>query len=380
MESALELCCELIRRPSLTPDDAGCQALIAERLQAAGFQCRQLPFGEVDNLWAERGDSGPLLLFAGHTDVVPSGPPQQWQSPPFEPTVTGDMLVGRGAADMKASLAAMVVACERFVQAQPNHGGRLGLLVTSDEEGAAVDGTARVVEWLQRADKRIDWCLVGEPSSEEQLGDVIKQGRRGSLSGRLTVLGVQGHTAYPQRADNPIHKAVPALTAFIAERWDEGDQHFPPTALQLSNINSGTGAGNVIPGTLTLDFNFRFSPAVSEAELRRRSEALFDAHSLNYRLDWELGGQPFLSTGGKLLTATVAAIRHCLGREPRLSTAGGTSDGRFIIATGAEVLELGPVNATIHQVNEQLRVADIEALTQVYQHIIEQLLGGDREL
>ena len=373
---ALALCCELIRRASVTPEDAGCQQLLAQRLEAIGFRCQHLRFDDVDNLWAERGDDGPILVFAGHTDVVPTGPEQNWQTPPFEPTVKGEWLYGRGAADMKASLAAMVVACERFVRVQPQHRGRMGFLITSDEEGAAVNGTVKVMQWLGQQNKAIDYCLVGEPSSETVLGDVIKNGRRGSLDGVLTVHGVQGHVAYPQLADNPIHRAAPVLTALSSERWDEGDADFPPTSLQISNIHGGTGAGNVIPGELEIRFNFRFSKAVTAAQLQQRTEAILKLHDLNYSIDWKLSGQPFITDRGALIDAMLDSIGAELGQKARLSTAGGTSDGRFIAPTGAQVAELGHINASIHKVDEAVRVDDIEALTRVYQGIIERLLGN----
>ena len=360
--SPLALCRELMHRPSVTPDDAGCQALMIERLAAIGFECTSLRFGDVDNFWAERGQNGPILVFAGHTDVVPTGPEQGWHTPPFEPTVQGEMLYGRGAADMKASLAAMVVACERFVAEQPDHPGRIGFLITSDEEGPAIDGTVKVVEWLRQQGKGIDWCLVGEPSSEGELGDVIKNGRRGSLGATLTVRGEQGHIAYPQRADNPIHRAMPALVALAEEVWDSGNEFFPATSLQISNINGGTGATNVIPGELRVQFNFRYSTAVNAQLLRQRTEGLLDRFDLDYELQWELSGEPFITGEGKLIDAVQESIRDCTGRETRLSTAGGTSDGRFIAPSGAEVVELGPVNATIHKLDEEVRCEDIEVL------------------
>ncbi len=375
MTSALELCRELISRASITPNDVGCQELMAQRLQACGFRCEHLRFGEVENLWAEHGSEGPILVFAGHTDVVPTGPEDAWKYPPFEPTVEDGVLYGRGAADMKASLAAMIVACEQFVAQYPDHPGRVGFLITSDEEGPAIDGTVKVMDWLQQQNKSIDWCLVGEPSSENKLGDVIKNGRRGSLGCEMTVHGMQGHIAYPQLADNPIHRATPALTALAAESWDESTGFFPPTSFQISNINGGTGATNVIPGQLDVVFNFRFSTEVTAQQLQQRTEAILDRHDLDYKLNWNLSGQPFITGSGALVDATVASIEDCLGLPARLSTAGGTSDGRFIAPTGAQVLELGPVNATIHKVDECVRVDDIEALARVYQRILERLLG-----
>jgi len=374
MHRTLDLCSELIRRPSVTPEDAGCQALIMERLAACGFTCTPLRFGEVDNFWALRGARGPLLVFAGHTDVVPTGPLAEWSNPPFEPTVLGDTLYGRGAADMKSSLAAMVVACEDFVAAHPDHAGRIGFLITSDEEGAAVDGTVRVLEWLAERGEALDWCLVGEPSSEAVLGDVIKNGRRGSLNAELRVRGQQGHIAYPQLADNPIHRALPALAALAAEVWDRGNSHFPPTSMQISNIHAGTGAGNVIPGELAVAFNFRFSTEVTDADLRRRTEAILDAHGLDYAVHWSLSGQPFLTPGGVLVEAATASVRAVTGLEARLSTAGGTSDGRFIAPTGAEVVELGPVNATIHKLDECVYTPDLPRLAAIYRGVLERLL------
>ena len=374
MDKTLELCCELIRRPSVTPEDHGCQALMIERLTQAGFDCKALPFGEVSNFWATRGSEGPILVFAGHTDVVPTGPEEQWRSPPFEPTLQDGLLCGRGAADMKASLAAMVVACEEFVAQHPDHGGRIGFLITSDEEGPAVDGTVRVMEYLQEQGDTIDWCLVGEPSSTEQLGDVIKNGRRGSLGALLRVKGVQGHIAYPHLADNPIHRALPALDALAREVWDEGNRFFPPTSMQISNINGGTGATNVIPGELQVRFNFRFSTEVSDTQLRQRTEAILQAHQLDYEIDWALSGQPFLTPSGELVEAAVAGIRTVTGIDTQLSTAGGTSDGRFIAPYGAQVVELGPVNATIHKIDEEVLTADLPRLTAIYRDILERLL------
>lgn len=374
MDKTLELCCDLIRRPSVTPEDCGCQALMMERLEAIGFECTPLPFGEVTNFWATRGDSGPILVFAGHTDVVPTGPEDKWTSPPFEPTLVGDTLYGRGTADMKASLAAMVVACEEFVAAHPGHTGRIGFLITSDEEGPAVDGTVRVMEYLQEHDEQIDWCLVGEPSSTTQLGDVIKNGRRGSLNAVMTIHGTQGHIAYPHLADNPIHRAAPALQALTAELWDEGNSFFPPTSMQISNINGGTGATNVIPGELEVVFNFRFSTEVTDVELRQRTEAILDAYELDYAIKWSLSGQPFLTPSGELVDAAVASIREVTGLETELSTSGGTSDGRFIAPSGAQVVELGPINATIHKLNEEVHAPDLPTLTAIYRGILENLL------
>lgn len=377
MEKTLALCCELISRPSVTPDDAGCQQLMMQRLAALGFNCTPLRFEEVDNFWAERGDSGPILVFAGHTDVVPTGPIEQWRNPPFAPVVTDGMLCGRGAADMKGSLAAMLVACEEFVAAHPDHQGRIGFLITSDEEGPAKNGTVKVIEYLRDQGKTIDWCLVGEPSSTTRLGDTIKNGRRGSLGAVLTVRGIQGHIAYPQLADNPIHRALPALHALATEVWDQGNEFFPPTSMQMSNINGGTGATNVIPGSLAIQFNFRFSTEVTEAELRQRTEAILDAHEIDYELNWALSGQPFLTASGALVKATVASIDEVTGLTTQLSTAGGTSDGRFIAPFGAQVIEVGPVNATIHKLNEEVRAADLPRLAAIYRGILERLLIPD---
>jgi succinyl-diaminopimelate desuccinylase len=374
VEPTLDLCQQLIERPSVTPEDAGCQALMAERLAACGFHCESLPFGDVQNLWAVRGDGGPLLVFAGHTDVVPPGPLEHWQSDPFTPTIRDGLLYGRGAADMKGSLAAMVVACEHFVAAHPDHKGRIGFLITSDEEGPATDGTVKVIEHLQRTGEHIDWCLVGEPSSSEALGDTVKNGRRGSLGAVLTVHGVQGHVAYPHLAENPIHRAMPALHALASETWDDGNDFFPPTSFQVSNINAGTGATNVIPGELEVVFNFRFSTECTEEDLRQRTEAILDGHGLKYSLSWTLSGQPFITGQGELVDAVVSAIRSVTGRDTLLSTAGGTSDGRFIAPTGSQVVELGPVNRSIHQRNEHVRVADLPLLTATYQATLENLL------
>lgn len=380
MEKTLALACDLIRRPSVTPEDAGCQALMMEQLDALGFSCTPLRFGDVDNFWAERGNSGPILVFAGHTDVVPPGPEEQWQYPPFEPTLVDGSLYGRGAADMKGSLAAMLVACEEFISAHPDHPGRIGFLITSDEEGIAINGTLKVMEYLQQHGKTIDWCLVGEPSSSNRLGDVIKNGRRGSLGAKLTVRGTQGHIAYPHLADNPIHRSLPALQALTAELWDEGNAFFPPTSMQISNIGGGTGATNVIPGALKLQFNFRFSTEVTEAELRERTEAILDAHELDYELTWALSGQPFLTDSGELVEATLASIVAETGQTAELSTAGGTSDGRFIAPAGVQVVELGPINATIHKLDEVVLADDLPRLAAIYRGIIARLLLPRAEL
>ena len=345
------------------------------RLRAIGFNCQELRFGEVDNFWAEHGSEGPILVFAGHTDVVPTGPVEQWQTPPFEPTVIDGVLYGRGTADMKGSLAAMIVACEEFVAEFPNHSGRIGFLITSDEEGPAVDGTVKVMQYLQEQGKAIDWCVVGEPSSTEQLGDTIKNGRRGSLGARLLIKGTQGHIAYPHLADNPIHRCLTALQQLTEEVWDEGNTFFPPTSMQISNIHSGTGATNVIPGELELLFNFRFSTEVTESDLRQRTEAILNAHELNYAIEWNLSGQPFLTGSGELVDATITAIKTVTGLNTELSTAGGTSDGRFIAPTGAQLIELGPINATIHKIDEEVLVDDLPRLKNIYKAILGQLLA-----
>lgn len=374
--TVVDLACELIRRRSVTPDDAGCQALVSGRLARAGFTVESLRFGAVDNLWATHGSGTPVLVFLGHTDVVPSGPPEQWRSPPFEPVVRDDVLHGRGAADMKGSVAAMVVALEDFVREVPDHAGTLALLLTSDEEGIAVDGVRRVAEEFRRRGQRIDACVVGEPSSKRRLGDLIRVGRRGSLTGRLRVRGVQGHVAYPDKARNPIHAFAPALAALAAEHWDAGDDAFPPTSFQLSNIEAGTGADNVIPGELRAVFNFRYGTASSAPSLRQRVEAILHAHGVDFELDWWLSGEPFLTRAGALREATVAAIREHCGIEPEQSTGGGTSDGRFIAPLGAEVVELGPCNASIHQVDEGVALAELQALPGLYRSIIERMLGS----
>jgi succinyl-diaminopimelate desuccinylase len=377
MSDVFELACELIRRRSVTPEDAGCLPLIGERLARAGFRVEHLRYGEVDNLWATHGDAGPTLAFLGHTDVVPSGPEASWQSPPFEPTVRNGRLYGRGAADMKGSVAAMVVALEQFVAAHPAHRGCVGLLLTSDEEGPTnLDGVRRVVGHFRERGERIDWCVVGEPSSKERLGDLIRVGRRGSLSGTLVVRGVQGHVAYPEKALNPIHAFAPALAELAAERWDEGNDDFPPTSFQFSNLNAGTGATNVIPGELTALINFRYCTASRAEDLRARSEAILQRHGLDFALDWNLSGEPFLTPAGGVLRETVVAVcRELCGIDPEQSTGGGTSDGRFVAPMGAEVVELGPVNATIHKVDECVDVADLDALPALYRAVCERLLG-----
>jgi succinyl-diaminopimelate desuccinylase len=372
---------QLITRASLTPDDAGCQALIRERLSPLGFDCTDLPFGPADavvsNLWAVRAGSrpGPTLVLAGHTDVVPTGPREQWTSDPFVPSHRDGKLYGRGAADMKTSLAAMVVAVEEFVAAHPDHAGRIAFLLTSDEEGPSIDGTVKVCDWLAARGETLDACSVGEPTSVHQLGDMIKNGRRGSLSGRLTVLGQQGHIAYPDLARNPIGLAMPALAELAAIRWDEGNDHFPPTSWQMSNIHAGTGATNVIPGEMVVDFNFRFSTESTPEGLRARVDEVLQRHGLSYRLDWSLSGRPFLTRPGSLLGALSDAIRAVTGRDTTLSTSGGTSDGRFIARMCPQVVEFGPINATIHQIDEHCEVADIGPLKDIYLHTLRSLLA-----
>lgn len=373
-DRTLQLAQELIRRRSVTPDDQGCQELMIGRLEAIGFDIHRLRFEDVDNFWARRGSEGPLIVFAGHTDVVPTGPIDDWQHDPFSAQIVDDKLYGRGAADMKSSLAAFVTAIEDFVQAHPQHKGSIGLLITSDEEGPSVNGTVKVVQWLQQQGINIDYCVVGEPSSENELGDIIKNGRRGSLNGKLKIFGKQGHVAYPHLAVNPIHQAAPALTDLVNETWDEGNEYFPATSFQVSNIQAGTGAENVIPGKLEIDFNFRFSTSVTEAELKQRTEAVLHKHGLNFQIDWRLSGNPFLTKVGTLVNAAQRAVESVLGKPPRLSTGGGTSDGRFIAPTGAEVVELGPLNQTIHQVNEHVSASDPAILSSIYQQILENLL------
>src|SRR5262245_57055678 len=371
MSPALELAQALISRPSISPADGGCQDLLIEPLSAAGFEIERLRFGNVDNFWARRGTEAPLLCMAGHTDVVPTGPLEEWASDPFLPTLRDGYLYGRGAADMKSGLAAMVTACEGFVRAHPRHRGSIALLITSDEEGQSVDGTRRVMEVLEARGEKIDWCLVGEPSSESQLGDTIKIGRRGSLSGRLTVHGIQGHVAYPQLADNPIHALAPALPELTTRVWDHGNQHFQPTTFQVSNLNAGTGAPNVIPGELKARFNLRFSTEQTIQGLKDTVEAILNRHGVKYTLEWFISGHPFFTRPGKLSGVASRAVQEVTGLTPALSTGGGTSDGRFIAPTGAEVVELGVVNASIHKVNEHVRVEDIDTLRRIYLRVIE---------
>ncbi len=373
-QSVTELLEALIRRESITPDDAGCQALLAERLERLGFGCESMPFNDVTNLWARRGDEAPVFCFAGHTDVVPTGPVDRWDTDPFEPTLRGDMLYGRGAADMKASLAAMIVALERFFDDRDDCRGSIALLITSDEEGRARDGTLRVVEALRARGEQIDWCVIGEPSSKTALGDMIRIGRRGSLSAMLRVHGVQGHVAYPQLADNPIRRFAPVLSSLHAETWDEGNDYFPPTSFQVVNVQAGAGAPNVTPGELSARFNFRYCTEWHHEELRRRVHAIFDAHDIDYEIDWHLSGEPFLTEPGVLIDTVVESVGAIAGRTPELSTGGGTSDGRFISPAGVDVVELGPVNASIHKVNEHVRLADVHELVLIYERILERLL------
>jgi len=374
MSETLQLAQDLIARPSVTPEDKGCQDMIAERLSALGFHIEKLRFGEVDNLWARLNEDGPLLVFAGHTDVVPPGPVGQWESPPFEPTIRNGYLYGRGAADMKGSIAAMITACERLISKKPALKGSLGFLITSDEEGPAHDGTVKVIEHLAQRQEAIDWCVVGEPTSTGWVGDIIKNGRRGSLSATLIIKGIQGHVAYPHLANNPIHQFAPLLAELCACEWDQGNNSFPPTSFQVSNINAGTGAGNVIPGELVLQFNLRYSTETNQQEITHKVEQLLDKHKLDYTIEWAHSGAPFLTTRGDLIKATQAAIRDVVQIETELSTTGGTSDGRFIAPTGAQVIELGPVNSTIHKVNECVSVDELDQLSRIYQRIMERLI------
>ena len=378
LSPTIKFACDLISRPSVTPDDQDCQEIMIERLEAIGFNVERLRYEDVDNFWAVRGESGELFAFAGHTDVVPPGSEDAWSSPPFSPTIKDGVLYGRGAADMKGSLAAMVVACEEFVAANPNHNGRIAFLITSDEEGIAKNGTVKVVEYLESQNEKITWCLVGEPSSTSNVGDTIKNGRRGSLGAKLVVKGKQGHVAYPHLAENPIHTSAPALAELSNTVWDNGNDFFPATSFQVSNIRGGTGATNVIPGEIEVVFNFRFSTEVTENELKGRTETILQKHNLNYEIDWHLSGQPFLTAKGDLVEASVNAIDLVCDFQTELSTAGGTSDGRFIAPTGAQVLELGPVNATIHQVNECVSVADLERLKDLYREVLVNLLTNEK--
>ncbi len=370
----LALAKDLISRPSVTPLDEGCQTLMIQRLEALGFKIEIMIFEDTTNLWARRGTASPLFVFAGHTDVVPSGPENEWNTPPFEPTIIDGYLYGRGAADMKGSLACMVVAVERFIAEYPNHHGSIAFLITSDEEGPFINGTTRVVDTLEARHEKMDMCIVGEPSSTQHVGDVIKNGRRGSITGDLYVQGTQGHVAYPHLAENPIHTALAALTELSQTVWDNGNDYFPATSFQIANINAGTGASNVIPGELHVQFNFRFSTELTDEDIKHKVHAILDAHHLKYRLDWTLSGHPFLTGEGSFLHAVVDAVESVTHKEPELLTTGGTSDGRFIAKTGTQVVELGPVNATIHKINECVRVADLESLTDMYQKVLENTL------
>ena len=374
MSQVLELTKALVARASITPEDAGCQELMIGRLEAIGFRVERMRFGEVDNFWARRGTGGPLLCFAGHTDVVPTGPAEAWRSAPFEPTERDGCLWGRGTADMKASLAAMVVACEEFIAARPEPSGSIAFLITSDEEGPAKDGTKAVIEALEARGEKIDWCLVGEPSSRERLGDMLRIGRRGSLSGDLLVQGVQGHVAYPESAVNPLHQLAPVLAELVSLQWDAGNDSFPPTSFQLTNLHSGTGFRNVIPGSAELKFNIRYSTEQTFEGLQARIHAVLDRHGLDYRIDWRDAGRPFLTRQGKFLEAVRAVVREVAGVDPELSTGGGTSDGRFIAPTGAAVVELGPLNASIHKIDEHVRIADLEPLKDLYLGVLRHLL------
>ena len=372
--SALQLAKQLIARRSITPEDGGCQELLATRLARSGFRCEPMKFGEVTNLWARRGAARPLVCFAGHTDVVPTGPLGEWHSDPFVPTIRDGKLYGRGAADMKSSIAAFVIAAEAFVAERPQHSGSIALLLTSDEEGPALDGTVRVVEKLKQRNEMIDYCIVGEPTSVDTLGDTLKNGRRGSLSGKLVVRGIQGHVAYPHLSRNPVHELAPALAELAKTQWDKGNESFPPTTWQVSNIHAGTGAANVVPGSVEVDFNFRFSTASSDATLRERVQAVLEKHGLDYSIGWTLGAKPFLSKRGRLAQTMVAVGKKHTGRTAELSTTGGTSDARFIIEICPEVVELGPVNASIHKLNEHIQLAELEKLPGIYLDTLRALL------
>ncbi|WNL39436.1 succinyl-diaminopimelate desuccinylase [Halomonas sp. PAMB 3232] len=374
LSPTLALAFDLIGRASVTPDDEGCQTIMIERLEALGFHVERLPFGDVENFWAVRGHHGPVLAFAGHTDVVPSGPHTSWEFPPFSPCIDDDgMLCGRGASDMKGSLAAMITAVERFVGHTPDHDGRIAFLITADEEGPAIDGTRAVVEHLRERNERLDYCIVGEPSSTATLGDVIKNGRRGSLGGVLHVKGVQGHVAYPHLARNPIHQALPALEALTREHWDAGNDFFPATSFQISNFRAGTGATNVVPGEIEVVFNFRYSTEVTHEALKARTEAILERFGLEFHIDWTLNGEPFLTAEGALVDAVMTGVEAITKQRPALSTSGGTSDGRFIATLGAQVVELGPLNDTIHKVNERVRAADLDELSRIYEATLQAL-------
>ncbi len=375
MSATLDLAKQLISIPSVTPEDLGCQKIIADRLSNIGFKIENLRFAEVDNLWARYGTQAPLFVFAGHTDVVPTGPVEQWSNHPFTPTIVNDVMTARGTADMKSSIAAMVCACEDYFKHNDKINGSMAFLITSDEEGPAINGTVKVIEQLTNNNEKIDWCLVGEPSSTNTVGDVIKNGRRGSIGGDLTIHGVQGHIAYPHLAKNPIHMFAGALQDLSDETWDNGNDHFPPTSFQISNINGGTGATNVIPGDLNIQFNLRFSTELTDLAIKQRVEAILDKHQLNYTLNWTLSGQPFLTPDGKLVDAAKQAIKSVRGIDTELSTAGGTSDGRFIAPTGAQVVELGPVNESIHKIDENINIKELEQLTEIYLDMLKRLLG-----
>lgn len=370
----LDLAIQLLSIDSVTPHDKGCQQLLCERLEKIGFNCEIMQFGEVTNLWARRGQKSPLLAFAGHTDVVPTGPLDQWHSDPFKPEIRDGYLYARGAADMKSSIACMVTACERFIAAHPDHNGSIAFLITSDEEGPAIEGTVKVMQTLQQRNEQIDWALVGEPSSHKQLGDVVKNGRRGSLGARLIVKGIQGHVAYPHLAKNPIHLVSPALAELTSVEWDQGNEFFPATSLQISNIHSGTGATNVIPGDVVIDFNLRFSTCLTADQIKIQVIEILDKHQLDYEIEWNLSGLPFLTAQGELVEAAQKAILEITGLNTELSTSGGTSDGRFIAPSGAQVLELGPLNESIHKINENIKVNDINRLSEIYQKILQNLL------
>jgi succinyl-diaminopimelate desuccinylase len=375
VSATLKLASDLIARPSITPDDAGCQAMLIERLSAIGFECETMIFDDVTNLWARRGQSGPLLAFAGHTDVVPPGPLDKWHSDPFAPEIRHGVLFGRGAADMKSSIAAMVTACERFVSQHAQHQGSIALLITSDEEGIAINGTVKVIETLEARGEKIDWALIGEPSSHERVGDTVKNGRRGSIGAKLVINGVQGHVAYPHKVDNPIHRAMPALHDLARHEWDQGNSFFPPTSLQISNINSGTGAHNVVPGHAEVLFNLRYSTEIDAHKIMQTTRVILDKHELDYDIDWSISGYPFLTAEGELVAAAQQAIKQHTGLTTSLETTGGTSDGRFIAPTGAQVLELGPVNESIHKLNEHVDIEELDLLSDIYQSILENLLS-----
>ena len=376
MSSTLELAKALISRPSISPEDGNCQILLGERLESLGFTLESMPFGAVTNTWARKGNAEPVLCFAGHTDVVPPGDLQQWDSDPFTPEVRDGRLYGRGAADMKGSLAAMITACEQFLESNPDHPGSITFLITSDEESIAVDGTKKVMEALQARNEKIDFCIVGEPSSSETLGDMVRVGRRGSLNGTLTVHGIEGHVAYPDLAMNPVHAFLPALSELSAQTWDQGNAYFPPTSFQISNIHAGEGTNNVIPGEMSALFNFRFSSEVTADELKEKTEAVFNRHYDNYTLDWQLSGNPFITEKGALTNAVSDAIKTVTGLETELSTGGGTSDGRFIAPTGTQVVEVGPVNKSIHKINEHVLVDDLDSLSVIYQSILARMLSS----